>query len=541
MVALIDKLMAQRSRAIEMRAFMEADFRDVSDLVTTTREFSPVVPHHTSRRRSTRRVYNDKARRGYKNLAAAMHGLMSNPQLRWIEFLPTDESLRDNVAVMDWCYLVSTTVMNWLRNTESGFELASHELYKDLIAFGTALMAMKRKKRKLIFQALSLQGVYLLQDVDGKITWMFRHFRMTAEEMVNEFGLENCSLQVQEEFKHTERRYTPHVVCQVVYPRQPDERKGMKRMKPWASVHFEPDEKKIMQESGFNRRPVLTPRWETDSESPWGGCPSIDALPSIRGVNVMERNVQVAGEMAIAPPVMAQANSIEGTLNLNPRSIIYVKQGTREFPRPMETAHNPLIGETLIQDREAGIGEHYFLDKLQLPELSRMTAEEVATRRAQGLLTFASPIVTRLLTEFLRPGVIECLKWMMETNQIPERPEELRGRGLVVDFTSPLVQAQKSNQGEAFGSATQAAAPIIQADPDVFGVVVNTEKAVRGIYLSKGVPPAWLNNAKERRAQRQKKDEQAAAAQEAQLLQAGGRAARDFAVAGQTAAEGVAA
>ena len=290
----------------------------------------------------------------------------------------------------------------------------------------------------------------------------------------------------------------------------------------------------MVRVGGFRRNPFLTPRWAKAPEETFGRSPAIQMLPSIKMINQMARTVIAAAQQAVHPPMLVPANGVEGPVRTAPGSITYTRAGTGQRPEPLLTGVNPRLGQDMIDSVAAQIEKAFFLDALKLPELDRMTAEEVITRRQQGLLT-ASPVISRLNSELLSVAVIRVYDWMRSTRRLGEVPDGVNRARLKIDFRSPMAQSQKATEGGAVLQAIQSMVPVINADPESF-LIIDSDKTNRFLWESANAPPDLLRSVEEVSSIREQRAQQQQLEQQVALAGGAAAAAKDAAAAGRDVA-----
>jgi len=236
----------------------------------------------------------------------------------------------------------------------------------------------------------------------------------------------------------------------------------------------------------------------------------------------MARNILEASELAIRPPIMMPANSIEGPLRTSPGSLIYYRQGSRDYPRPLVSGANPGVGENLLQRQESRIEKAFFLENLKMPNNDRMTATEIIQRRQEGLMQ-AAPILSRLYAEFLDPLISRTFISLNKAKLLPEPPSVLEGRALSVEYRSPMANSKRQSHTQSFMQAMQAASVLFQIDP-MAAKTIDVDAAIRDIFESSSVDPKYLKDAREVEAEKQQMQAMQQQAMQAELAQKQGEA-----------------
>ena len=507
-------------------------WQQVADLVAPSRQFTV---SRAPGQKTNLKIFNNTAPLAAESLAAALHGLLTNPATRWYSLVTEDFDLRVDETVRKFLYDATTRGLAYMASPMSNFAVAIHETYLDLVVFGTAILQVSPDRRGLLkFNAHQLANFYMCEDPDGNVDETFRNFELTAMEARVLFSkktdvLPDEILDALERDKNPRQKFP--IVHMIARRSSRDVSRGDGKNMPWASVYILEKTGHVIREGGFRRNIYLTPRWGKAPEETFGRSPAIMMLDDIKMINAMQHTVIMAAQQAVAPPMVAPANGVEGPIRTAPFSITYTRAGMGQKPEPLFQGGNPRLGNEQIDRVAAQIEKAFFLDALKLPELDRMTAEEVITRRQQGLLT-ASPVISRQNSELLSPSVMRVFHWMRSTRRLGEVPDGLSRARLKVDFRSPMAQSQKASEGGAVLNALNNLISIAAVDPGVMQVV-DSDKTARFLWETGNAPPDLLKSEDEVAAIRQ---QQAQAEQmEQQVALAGGAAsaAKDMAAAGR--------
>jgi len=529
-LGLITKKRFQNAKTI--RQNWEPHWQQIADLVLTTRQFT--VDRSPGVRRNLK-IFNDVAPLAADSLAAALYGLLANPATRWYALVPEDFDLRLDKSVREFFYSATTRGLSYLASPSSGFAVAIHEVFLDLVGFGTGILQVMPDKRGMLrFNARQLANFYMCENPDGRIEETFRQFEVTAEEAMLMFNMPGDSLpeeitDIAHDGKDQNRKFS--IVHMIARRNKRDVFRSDGKNKPWASVYIIEKSGHLVRENGFDLNPYVTPRWSKAPEETFGRSPAMKMLPSIKMINQMAKTVITAAQQAVHPPMLVPANGIEGPIRTDPGSITYTRAGTNQRPEPMVTNVNPRLGQDMIDSVALQIEKAFFLDALKLPELDRMTAEEVITRRQQGLLT-ASPVISRLNAELLSQSVLRTYRWQLATRRLGEVPDGVRRIGMKVDFRSPMAQSQKASEAGAVLNAIQSMVPLINVDPSVMEIVDQDETA-RFLWESASASPKLLRDPEAVAAIRRQRAEAQALEQQVALAGGAASAAKDAAAAGR--------
>lgn len=532
--ALAESLLAEHQLAVADRKNWDSLWQDVADLVVPARQFT--VTRETGSRITTR-IFNATAPKAAVTLASGLHGMLMNPSIRWFEWFPVDPT--DELGHV-WLHDTTSRMLAYFNDPESGFPTASYELALDQVAFGTAINQVVEPMRRsdiMRFVARRLVNFYLTEDEEGRVWKVSRQAEFTATDIVRLFRLPTDRIPdvvrtaALDPKKAGEKRDVIHII------RKRDDADPLSPTntnKAWASFYVDEKAKFLIREGGFDENPYLTPRYAKTPEETYGRGPGIDALPDIRMANAISRTMIQAGELSARPPIAAIANSIEGNITTRPGALWWIKRGTTQLPQAINTGSNMTAIFAMLQGVERSIDQAFFADVLRLPTAEpgqgqpRMTAEEVSTRVQQGLL-LTSPATSRQFVEWLMPAVFRVFNWMFRTNRLAPAPPSMRGRRMSVRFTGPMALAQRGSEARSFLDGISAAAPLIELDPRIMARNLDMDTAFRKLMLGSNVDPTFLRREEEVAQIRQQEQEAQAAAEQAQLAETAGGAARQFA------------
>jgi hypothetical protein len=506
------------------RVNWDSHWQDVADYVLPTRDFQTVHKTKGGRRRGI--IFNTTAPEAAVQLAAALEGMLFNTGIRWFELTTEDESVNKLHEVREWLYDSTNRMLAYFDNTDSRFSLSGHEAALDLVCFGTAVILATESEGVFKFQARDLSGIYLKANDAGDIVDIYREFTMPAWEVAQTFGLENCSDVCKELVEDPEKKDKEINLLHYVYKRMStDHDKIDKLNKPWGSYYYEIDEKHTLSEGGFDENPYIVVRWSKAAEEVYGRSPAMEVLPTIKVVNAMARTILEAAELAVRPPVIVGAGTMEGPIRTAPGSIMYVRQGTRDVPQPFNHGARPDIGHEMMDREEAKIDKAFFADRLSLPELDRMTATEIVERRQQGLMVI-SPILSRLYAEWLNPVITRTFEYMLRKGMLKPPPEAFAEARLKVNYVSPMAITRRSSVTQSFMQGMSAAQILVQANPAILQNL-DTDSVFRALMTQNNVDPSFLRSEQEVAMLRQQQQEQEQQQQQMAMAQQAASAAKD--------------
>lgn len=510
------------------RANWENHWQDVAELVCPDRQF---VGKSTSGEKRTSRIFDSTGITESSRLASALSGLLTNPSLVWFFLTTGDPETDEDEEVKDWLWRAGRMILSVFNSPEVGFYQASSEVYTDLVNFGTGVIHVKSSVgNPLRMKSIHLSQCYIEENSDGMVDTLAYRFTYTAVQAMHEFGKENLPSKVKESIEA--KRFTDEFeFVQIILPRYVRDvfRKDKKNM-AWGSYVMCLEPAHIVSESGFREFPFVCPRWKKMSGEVYGRSPGMDVLPSVRMANAIARSILVASEKVADPPLQMPDDGFVAPLATYPGGINYFRSGSRDRVEPLYTGARFDVSENELIRHQDAIRRGYFADLFALPQQDRMTATEVLQRQKEQM-QLLNPIVGRLISEYLGPMISRTFRHVLESGMLPPAPEELRGRMLDVQYTSPLAQSQKASEATNFTQFIAVLAPLVEFDPTIMSHI-NTDKAVhwaRGMY---NLPPIFRKQA-EVDAIRKQQQEAAAQKQQAEVAATQAGAMKDASLAAE--------
>src|SRR5690606_10603150 len=190
----------------------------------------------------------------------------------------------------------------WQNIHASNFDAAAFEGLIDVVCAGWFALYIDQDMEKggFTFDLWPIASVYAsASKAGGKIDTVYREYKLTAEQAVNEFGEQNVSDNTRKLAKDKPQEMVRFV--HAIYPRTTHmvDAKLAKNM-PVASCKVEVEAKLMVSESGYHEMPVVVPRWMMIPDSVYAVGPVFDALPDARTLNELCRMDLAAGDLAIA-------------------------------------------------------------------------------------------------------------------------------------------------------------------------------------------------------------------------------------------------
>ena len=452
------------------RTSFTAHWRDLADYIRPRRARFTVTDVNKGDRRNTK-IIDSTATLAARTFRSGMMAGVTSPSRPWFRLTTHDPDLAELPGVKFWLHTVTRRMEDIFGRSNLYRTLPI--IYGDLCTFATSAMFLEEDLTGKVIRTTALPiGSYMIAtNQHGIVDVIVRDFQMTVRQIVNTFaeksGDDYVWDNISEHVKNlwlTNQRDTWITVCHLIEPNDEfDPKKLGAAYKRYRSCYYErgvsgngqnygsdvKDKDQRLRESGFDRFPVLCPRWEITGEDVYGtDCPGMDALGDIKQLQLGERRIMQAIEKSINPPMNAPTELKNAKASVLPGDITFVnvREGMKGFvpsyqidPRVQELEAKQ---EQVRQRIRRTFFEDLFLmlamDQRQQPA----TAREIEERHEEKLIGLG-PVLEQLNQDLLDPLIDLAFDIMLRQGLIPEAPPELQGQSLKVEYVSIMAQANK--------------------------------------------------------------------------------------------------
>ena len=516
------------------RGTWEVNWQEILDYVMPRK--ADVVTLRTRGEKRTEVLFDSTAITANNLLAASLQGTLTSPSLPWFSIKLRDEELNENRDVQLW--LEDTARRMYDTFNETNFNTEVHEMYLDLCSIGTAALFVEEGSNGfdtdgIHFNCLHIAEYYIQESIDGKVDTLYRKYKLTARQAVQEFGFDNVGEKIQTASK--ERPDHKFNFIHAVEPTADYERstgKSATKLK-FHSCHVCEEDKMVVRTGGYNEFPYLVPRWSKATGEIFGRSPSFNALPDIKTLNKAVEIGLKAWAKAIDPPLLVQDDGVIGRVRMTPAGITVIRNDGAV--KPLQIGTNWQITDLKENQLRTAIRQAYYSDQLQLQEGPQMTATEVQVRY-ELMQRLLGPTLGRFQSEFLNPLIERVFGIMYRAGALMQEPEIIKGTKIDVEYLGPLARSQRMEESVAIERLYSLAMNIAQIDPAIMDNIDHDEAVrLRGKLL--GVPKTVLRGKDDVEGLRAMRAEQAQMAQMAQEQQALGKAQKDQAQAAKILAD----
>jgi hypothetical protein len=468
-----------------------------------------------------------------RNLASGMMSGISSPTRPWFRLRIGRIDSTQTSPVSLW--LAECERLMMLVFQESNFYNSIAIMYFDLVIFGTAVMLIYEDYDNVIHCYNPCFGEYYV-DNDGKMQPLifFREFTLTIDQVVNQFGRENCSVQVKQLYDEGKAGLTREIIVAHAIEPNNDHRKfgipahfGFREVywewggsaSPQGGISYAPG---FLRKRGFHEAPHVCCRWDLVSNDAYGRSPGMDALPDVKQLQQEVRRKAQAIDKTVNPPMVADVQLKNQPASLLPGGTTYIAgmmQANNAGFAPAYGNWRPdinAISEDLneVRDRVRRIFYNDLFQVIsQFQTRSNVSATEIDARRSEALVMLG-PVLERIEHELLSPTIERTFSIMSRAGVLPPAPSEVQGANIDIEYVSMLASAQLAAATSGIERTLQIAGGLVGVDPSVMDNI-NIDFAVQKYSNLMNNDPRLIRSPEELQQIRKARQEQQAAQQQA--------------------------
>lgn len=499
---------------------IKSDLRELSDyFAPRTSRF--IVSDVNKPIRKSRKIRDSVTLKAVKDFAAGMQSGATSAATRWFKNQMKKRELNSIHEVKTWCSQQEELMRRILAS--SNFYQLMLEGYKQLGSFGFACLSMEQDYKTVVnFKLLPIGSYRYSKDHRGEPDTLCRNFKETAKNIVEKYGYENCSLEVQNAYDQNN-----DALFELVYFVEPNKEYNPKsplaKHKKFISATFEAGQDKFLKLSGFDRFPFAIFEAEVNGEDNYpSNCPGIEALPDARQLNDQVKEYSKGLKKLVSPLYKGPASlAAEKGLTDAPGQIIPEDENGRGLspvyeinPRIMELKqHNDELKDTI----KAHFYNDLFAVILNTAERGR-TATEVNEVKEEKMVLL-SPLLDQV-----HKGLRTILEWIfflcIELGIMLEPPEVVQEEEMEIEFVSALALAQKVKGISGIERTTTFIVNLAQTVDPTLVYKINADKIVDDYAEIANVNPEHIvstdevNKKREEMAKKQAQQEQIQAMQQ---------------------------
>lgn len=456
-------------------------------------------------------IYDNTAIGASRTLAAGMMSGMTSPARPWFKMELADRDLMEYGPVKSWLFACTNLIRDIFARSNTYRSL--HQGYEELGLFGTwATVVLPDFDNVLHMHSMTIGEYALGTDHRGRVNTLGREFQMTVGQIVNQFGLNNCSTTIKTLYERNQLDSWVPVVHMLEPNTWRDLTKRDNRNMAYSSSYLElgGNEDKFLSQSGFKKFPALAPRWAVTGNDIYGNSPGMEAQGDVKQLQHEQLRKSQAIDYQVNPPLQVPTQYKDAARNRLPGGIMYadVTQAGGGIRSAFEVNLNLQHLLEDIADVRARVRSAYYADLFMMlanDTRSGITATEVAERHEEKMLMIG-PVLERLHDELLKPLIDIAFDYAAEAGILPEPPKELQGMELNTEFISTLAQAQRIVSAQGMDRLLATVGNIAGLNPGVLDKI-DFDQAVDDYGQMYGVNPEIIvpdDVVAEKRAAREK-------------------------------------
>lgn len=466
---MISEKLCQRFDKIKSdRATIESHWQDLSKYFLPER-YGTMVQQVPGQKFDTR-IYDTTGMHSLQIAASGIHGYLTNPSDRWFA-LTADEDV--GAKGDKWLHEVEEILFAAIN--KSNFNEQIHELYLDLICFGTGCFYVQEStdpKYDAMFYTRPVSEIFIAESEAQEIDTVFRLTELSARQAEQRWGKD-----MGETAQACLKANKPDDMVEylhIVMPREERDRdKKDSQNMPFASIWIDYKSKKTVSEGGYREFPFMVTRFAKTAGHDFGYSPCMIALPEVRMLSKMSETNLKAGQKLVDPPIVLPDDGYLLPFDTTPGAINFKNPSAQSEMDVLQIPHQLPVGLDMEEQRRNQIRTILFTDLfLMLAALrdKQMTAHEVSERVSERMLVLA-PMLGRLTRELLKPVIERLFNILWRSGKLPEPPQALEGIETTVEFISPLAQAQKSAKVGTMNQLLMGVMQTASAMPEILDLI----------------------------------------------------------------------
>lgn len=390
-------------------------------------------------------IYDSTPVIAVRNFASGLITGATSPADNWFKLKLENSDLNNIHDVKIWTNDVAELIRNIINS--SNFYQVLFKAYKQLGVFQFACIYLEADFDNVVnFKLLPIGSYRIDKNNKGQIDTVCRNFMMSAKNIVDEFGKDNCPSSILEAYDSS-----PLSEFEVVHFVAPNpnykENSPISIEKKFISVTYlvGDSEKEFLRKSGFSRFPFVLFEAETNGENiyPTEGC-GVYALPDVRQLYEMIKDKSEAVKKMYKPLVKGPASLKNKKLIDEPSAFIEEDENGRGLSPVYEVNPGILELRNDINEIKENIKSHFYND---LFAMILNTAERGRTATEVNELKEEKLVLLSPLLEQIHTALSQIIEWIFFECQrvdiLPDVPEIIQNQDLKIEFVSTLAQAQK--------------------------------------------------------------------------------------------------
>lgn len=459
-------------------------------------------------------------------LAAGMMNGVTSPARPWFRLRLAN--YRDDIDHASRVWLDEVERRMLLVMAESNFYNALAIMYIDLVFFGTAAMLIYEDAESVIRCYNNALGEYYLgQSPRLQVNTFAREFTYKIQQVVDKWGIENCSDRVKERFNQKGAALQDDV--KITHLIEANDYNIVSKKFEYAECYWETSGTKgqLLGANGFNELPGIFPRWELTGNDSYGTSPGMDALGDVIQLQHETKRKGQSLDYMVRPPMVLDVQLQHRPTAMMPGGHTFVSGVNNVGAKPAYEVRPPIAELTAdMRDIQMRIREIFNNDLFKMiSQLDTVrTATEIDARREEKLVQLG-PVLERFENEALDPAVNRVYEIMGRAGLIPPAPPNISEAQLEIQYVSILSAAQSAVGVIPTERFLQLVGNMASVYPKALHIP-NFEELIRDYAVDIGVKAKGINSREETQALNDAQDQQNQANQALQQVNSGADSAK---------------
>lgn len=512
------KKFAQMDRIFDQ---IKPDLQELSEYFATRTSRFLVTDVNKPIKRS-KKIVDSITTSSLRNFCSGMQSGATSAATRWFKMQMKKKELNEVQEVKAWTFNQEELTRRIL--AASNFYQLQLGIYKHLASFGFGVLSMQPDYNTVVnFKLLPMGSYRYAKDFRGEVVVLARAFMENAQNIVEQYGYQNCSQAVRNAYDNNND--TMFELVHFVEPnKEYNPNSPLAKHKKFISVTYEATSDKFLKKSGMERFPFAIFEAEVNGEDVYpSNYPAIEALPDVKQLMAQVKEY-AKGIKKLVSPLYKGPKSLQkqkGVVDA-PSHIIYDDDEGRGISTVYEIPPKILELKQNNDELKQTIKEHFYND---LFAVILNTAERGRTATEVNEIKEEKMVLLSPLLDQVHKGLRAVLDYIffetVRTGIMQEPPEIIQQEDMETEFVSALALAQKVKNISSIERYTTFVTNLAQAtDPTVI-YKLNVDKIVDGYAEIANVNPEYVNSTDEVNKKRAQIAQQQEQQQQIQALQQG--------------------
>ena len=448
-LSIVQKIRNRYSQLETIRQPFYSDWKQIAKYIYPRREFLDIEKKQGLTQGTN--IYDSSPAIAVRDEVNGIQGHLVSPALKWFDLEFMDPEIKELKFAKEWLDDVREHLYDVFER--SNFYSAINQFLWDFCTFATASMYCEENiQRGLPWYSARQPGeIVIAENQFGEVDTVLRLYKLAARVAAKVFPKTRLPNQIVSSAQKSGGMDQSFKFIHAVLPVSDEFYKaGGYKGFDYVSIHIPYDagseDDLPLHVGGYHTFPYAVSRFYKNSSEWYGRGPSHDAMPDVRTLQQIAKDMLDASHGAIAPPMKASAE-LAGRLRLNPRGITYIDRQDQILEQVYRQINYP-FGIERLQDLRAQIRKHFMTDFFVLLtelEYKKRTATEVMKMEGEKA-AILGPVVGNIEGEILDPLINRPFMIEYEAERIPPIPPELAdygGTNIRISYIGPLAQMQQ--------------------------------------------------------------------------------------------------